>query len=68
MTQQFLQCPAHGVLASFKNYAEYEKTLKFVINKVAESKGLPQMGSRLSRPLKRGDRITHFPFGLSMFS
>jgi hypothetical protein len=44
-TPQYVQCPAHGVLTSFQNYDEYERTLKFVVNQVAESKGLPKIAS-----------------------
>jgi len=40
-TQQFVECPVHGEIASFQNFDEYDRTVKFVINTVNEAKGLP---------------------------
>ena len=39
-TRQWVECPVHGVIGSFESAAEYEKTLRFTVNKIAKEKGL----------------------------
>jgi hypothetical protein len=52
-TRQFVECPVHGEIVSFQNYDECERVLKFVINKVAEAKGRPQIGPDVKGRLQR---------------
>jgi hypothetical protein len=44
-TPQRVECPTHGELASFKNFAEYSETLKTAINDCNDAKGLPKIDS-----------------------
>ena len=39
-TRQWVECPIHGAIGSFENLDEYEKTLRGVINRNAEERGL----------------------------
>jgi len=49
----------HGVITSFRNYAEYDRTLKFVINKVNEAKGLPKIDANTTRIHRRLQPLGH---------
>jgi hypothetical protein len=42
-TEQHVQCPKHGELAVFKNFADYTEALKFAINEKSDATGLPQI-------------------------
>jgi hypothetical protein len=37
---QWVECPIHGAIGSFKNFDEYEKTIRKVINRNAGERGL----------------------------
>jgi hypothetical protein len=39
-TRQWVECPVHGAIGSFENLAEYETTLRSVVNKTAKQRGL----------------------------
>lgn len=40
-----VECPTHGELAVFKDFAEYAETLKFTINENNDAHGLPKIDS-----------------------
>src|SRR5438128_995933 len=42
-TEQHVQCPTHGELAVFKNFADYAQALKLAINQQSDTTGLPQI-------------------------
>jgi hypothetical protein len=39
-TRQWVECPVHGAIGSFENLDEYQKTIRGVINRNAEERGL----------------------------
>ena len=39
-TRQWVECPFHGMIASFENLAEYEKTMRSVVIKTTAERGL----------------------------
>ena len=39
-TRQWVECPVHGAIGSFENLAEYEKTLRDVVNRTTAQRGL----------------------------
>jgi len=39
-TRHWNECPVHGAIGSFENFAEYEKTLRNFVNRVVTEKGL----------------------------
>jgi hypothetical protein len=39
-TRQWVECPAHGAIGSFENLAEYEKTLRDVVNRTTAERAL----------------------------
>jgi hypothetical protein len=39
-TRHWIECPVHGSIGSFENFAEYEKTLRNFVNRVVTEKGL----------------------------
>lgn len=38
--QQWVECPVHGAIGSFRNFDEYQKTIRQVINRNAQDRGL----------------------------
>lgn len=44
-TPQHVECPKHGELAVFDNFADYSETLKIAINNSNGAKGLPRIDS-----------------------
>jgi hypothetical protein len=39
-TRHWIECPVHGAIGSFENFAEYEQTLRNFVNRVVTEKGL----------------------------